>query len=106
MAFHTVGTNTTSFLVESGVCQGCVMSALLFNLAIDWVMRKTTEDKARGIRWTLYSNIEDLDFADDLALLSHTHTHLQEKTDRLQHYGQLVGLVININKIKIMPINR
>ena len=101
----TVGTSTTSFLVESGVRQGCVMSALLFNLAIDWVMRKTTEDKARGIRWTLHSTIEDLDFADDLALLSHTHTHLQEKTDRLQHYGQQAGLIVNNNKTKVMPIN-
>ena len=99
----TVGTNTTSFVVGSGVRQGCVMSALLFNLAIDWVMRKTTGDKARGIRWTLQSTIEDLDFADDLALLS--HTHLQEKTDRLQQYGQQVGLIVNNNKTKVMPIN-
>ena len=57
------------------------MSALLFNLAIDWIMRQTTGDKNRGIRW----NLEDLDFADDLALLSHTHTHIQEKNQRIKH---------------------
>jgi hypothetical protein len=43
-------------------------------------MRKTTEDAPRGIRWNISSTLEDLDFADDLALLSHTHHHLQEKT--------------------------
>ena len=64
------------------------MSAILFNLAIDWVMRKTTEDTSRGIRWTLFSTLEDLDFADDLALLSHTNQHMQEKTNRLHKYGR------------------
>jgi hypothetical protein len=55
------------------------MSSQLFNLAIDWVMRKTTKDKPRGIRWKITSKLEDLDFADDLALLSHTHQHIQDK---------------------------
>ena len=58
--------------VESGVRQGCTMSPILFLMAIDWVMRKKegTADKPRGIQWTLFSQIEDLDFADDLAVLS------------------------------------
>ncbi|RUS68725.1 hypothetical protein EGW08_023513 [Elysia chlorotica] len=73
-----VGNSSTSFEVKTGVRQGCVMSALLF-ITIDWVMRRTTEDKPRGIRWNLFSTLEDLDFADDLALISHTHNHMQEK---------------------------
>lgn len=40
-------------------------------------MWKTAEDQERGIRWTL--SLEDLDFADYLALPSHTHHHLQEE---------------------------
>ena len=48
------------------------MSALLFNITIDWVMRQTTQDKNRGIRWNLFTNLDDLDFADDIALLSHS----------------------------------
>ena len=78
-----VGNSQNNFQVLSGVRQGCVMSALLFNLAIDWIMRQTTGDKNRGIRWNLFTNLEDLDFADDLALLFHTHTHIQEKTNEL-----------------------
>ena len=50
-------------------------------------MRRTTENQARGIRWTLLSTLEDLDFADDLALVSHTHQHMQEKTSRLSTFS-------------------
>lgn len=81
------------------------MSALLFNLVINWVMRKTTEDSPRGIRWGLFSTLEDLDFADDLTLLSHTHQHIQEKTNRLQAHGQQVGLRISTKKTETMTLN-
>ncbi|GFR68968.1 retrovirus-related Pol polyprotein from type-1 retrotransposable element R2 [Elysia marginata] len=74
------------------------MSALLFSIAIDWVMRQTTEDQNRGIRWNLFTNLEDLDFADDLALLSHTHHHIQEKTGRLNTYAKQIGLKISKKK--------
>ena len=33
-----------------------------------------TGQKKTGIRWNLFTNLDDLNFADDLALLSHTHT--------------------------------
>ena len=59
------------------------MSSVLFNIAIDWVLRRTVEDQRAGIRWTSFSTFEDLDFTDDVALLSHTRQHIQEKTDRL-----------------------
>ena len=101
----TVGRSNSSFEVKTGVRQGCVMSALLFNLVIDWVMRNTTEDEARGIRWDLFSKLEDLDFADDLALLSHTHQHIQEKTERLNKFGNQVGLRINARKTELMILN-
>ena len=88
----SVGYSNTWFAVERGERQGSVMSALLFNLIIDWVMNTTTEDAARGIRWNISSTLEDLDFADDLALLSHTHHHLQEKTNRLSNFANQVGI--------------
>ena len=101
----SVGHDNIWFAVETGVRQGCVMSALLFNLAIDWIMRRTTEDTQRGIRWSITSTLEDLDFADDIALLSHTNNHLQEKTSRLSRFASQIGLKISQTKSEVMTLN-
>lgn len=90
--------------VETGVRPGCVTSALLFKLVIDWVMRKTTENSQRGFRSCLFSTLEDLNFAGDLVLLSDMHLHNQEKTNRLQADGQQVGLRISTKKTETMTL--
>ena len=36
-----------------------------------------------GIQWTIWSQLEDLDFANNLALLSHNHEQMQTKTTGL-----------------------
>ena len=61
------GQLTEKFEVKTGVRQGCLLSSFLFILAIDWIMRAVTNQKRNGIQ------LDDLDFADDLALLSHNH---------------------------------
>ena len=67
------------FKIKSGVKQGCVMSGFLFLLALDWIMRKVTADKRRGI-WRKFTTVlEDLDFADDIALLSSKFNDLRER---------------------------
>ena len=71
-----------SFDVKSAVRQGSVLPALLFNIVIDWVLSRTTEDRRRGIGWTLSTVLEDVDYANDIALLSHSFTGMQEKSDR------------------------
>ena len=93
------------FTVKSGVRQGCILSPILFLIVIDWVQRQTTADKKRGIQWTMFSNLEDLDFADDLAEISRNISHLQEKTDRLNKFAKRVGLNISTKKTKVMTIN-
>ena len=96
---------TDSFAVKSGVRQGCIISPILFLVAIDWVMRKTTSDRSRGITWGMFSKLEDLDFADDIALLSPKQEHMQEKTTRLCDFASQTGLQINARKTKEMRLN-
>ena len=63
------------------------MSSLLFIIAIDWVMRTTITEGNTRLTWTLCTTLEDTDYADDLALLSDTEDHMQEKTRKLEENG-------------------
>ena len=59
------------FPLKFGVIQGCILSPILFLVVIDWVMRKTTTEKPRDIQMdSLFSQLDDFSFADDLAFLS------------------------------------
>ncbi|KAK2159897.1 hypothetical protein NP493_1681g00012 [Ridgeia piscesae] len=99
------GQLTDSFMVKTRVRQGCLLSPFLFLLAIDWIMKKTTKYRRNGIQWTPWSQLEDLHFADDLALLSHSHQQMQEKTELLNTVSTQLGLNINRSKTRIMKAN-
>ncbi|KAL9955256.1 hypothetical protein ACROYT_G036552 [Oculina patagonica] len=74
---------TDTFNVTTGVKQGCILSPFLFVLGIDWIMKQVTSNRRRGIGWTLTSILEDLDYADDIVLLSHRYQDMQAKTNTL-----------------------
>ena len=63
-------------------------------------MRKTSRRK-RGIQWGL-DTMEELDFADNLALLSTSRRNLQQKTNELEVHAKRTGLHINTAKTKVM----
>ena len=93
------------FDVKSGVKQECVMSGLLFLKVMDWIMTKTVENDNNGIRWNFTTVLEDIDFADDLVLLSSTKTHIQKKVDRLNKHSEAIGMKTSIKKTKLMRYN-
>ena len=100
------GQLSESFEVKTGVCQGCLLSPFLFLLVIDWIMKTTIEGRNNGIQWTLTTQLDDLDFADDLALLSHNHRQMQEKTSQHETNSARTGLNINKKKkSKVKKIN-
>ena len=80
------------------------MLALLFNLKIDMEIRQTASDRPRGIRWTLFSTLEDLDFVDDLALVSHTQKHARENHPHSM-FPQQAGMKISQKKTEVMMLN-
>ena len=51
------------------------------------------------------TQVDDLDFADDLALLSSTRRQMQAKTDLIAVNSGRVGLRINREKTKVLRIN-
>ena len=68
-------------------------------------MTKTVENDSNGIRWNFTTVLEDIDFADDLALLSSTKTHIQKKVDRLNKHSKAIGMKTSIKKTKLMRYN-
>lgn len=68
------------------------MSLTLFIIAIEYNIIP------RGIRWGTFTTLEDLDFANDIALFSHSHQHIQDKPNRLHKYSGSIGLKISTQK--------
>ena len=69
------------FNVTTVVRQGCIWSTLLFNIVIDWILKKTNllqstkcgiQLKRRQSRRYPEVRETDLDYADDLALIDET----------------------------------
>ena len=54
---------------------------------------------------TLWKQLDDLDFADDLALISHTQQQMLEKTNYVAQFSACVGLNIHRGKSKVLKIN-
>ena len=97
--------NTEYFNIETGVRQGCILSPFLFTLVIDFIMRKAVDGSGHGIRWQQDLVLADLDFADDIALMSESGHSLQELTHNLEEYASQFGLRINSGKTKVMSID-
>ena len=92
------GQRTEPLNMRTGVRQGCLLSPLLFLVTLDWVT-KTALATRRGIQWSFMTSLEDLDFADDLALLSHRIQDMRDKTQALEDQGAKVGLKTKLKRI-------
>jgi hypothetical protein len=66
-----------SFEVKTGVRQGSLLLPFLFLLVIDWIIKTTTTGRINGIQWRIWMQLDNLDFADDRALLSHNYSQIQ-----------------------------
>ncbi|VDP54558.1 unnamed protein product [Schistosoma margrebowiei] len=68
-------------------------------------MNTSTSEVKHGIQWTSRMQLDDLDFADDLALLSQTQQQMQEKTKSVAAASAAVGLNIHKGKSKVLRCN-
>ncbi|VDO54323.1 unnamed protein product [Schistosoma margrebowiei] len=68
-------------------------------------MKTSTSEGKHGIQWTSRMQLNDLDFADDMALLSQTQQQMQEKTNSVAAASAAVGLNIHKGKSKVLRYN-
>ena len=83
----------------TGVKQGCALSSPLFVIAMDYVLRQSTD---YGVN-VKSKQLADLDFAVDIVLLEDAEGRLQLLTDEISEKAREVGLSINVNKSKVCP---
>ncbi|VDP23616.1 unnamed protein product [Schistosoma margrebowiei] len=65
-------------------------------------MKTSTSEGKHGIQWTSRTQLNDLDSADDLALLSQTQQQIQEKTTSVAAASAAVGVNIHKGKNKVI----
>ena len=65
----------------------------------------SVKEEETGLRWKFTSKLEDLDFTDDVALISPTQRHVQLKTNRLAENAESTGPWVNVGKCKVMRVN-
>ena len=97
--------HTDTFEVRPGVRQGCLRSPVMFPLTMDWVMKTSTVQERSGIQWTLWRQLNDLDYVDYLALLSHTRHQMQEKTSAIADAVAHLDLNIHNGKRNVLTFN-
>ena len=72
---------------------------------VDWIMRRTTAGNETRIRWNFTSTVEDLEFADERAIMSSCYTHMQTKTKQLNQFAARTEPRINKKKTQVLRIN-
>nr|VZI46112.1 unnamed protein product [Spirometra erinaceieuropaei] len=88
------------FDIRSGVRQGCILSPILFNYAIDWILGRALRD-SDGVEFAPGHRLTDLDYADDIALLASSFGDLQSMVPRVNEVAKSVGLSINAGETKV-----
>jgi exonuclease III len=109
------------FDISTGVLQGDVLAPFLFIIVIDYVSKlsagefgylthagSSTNSSGRSVRSTtrmIERRVNDLAFADDIALLENDASRAQGQLDALRTQAASVGLEINIKKTEQMRLN-
>ncbi|BHF57275.1 hypothetical protein SprV_0100021600 [Sparganum proliferum] len=88
------------FGIRSGVRQGCILSPILFNYAIDWILGRALHG-GDGVKFAPGHRLTDLEYADDIAFLALTFDDLKSMVARTNEVAKSVGLSINVGKTKV-----
>ncbi|MCP4491873.1 MAG: reverse transcriptase family protein [Gammaproteobacteria bacterium] len=102
---------TEAFLTLIGVLQGDTLAPLLFIIVLDYVLRQSMKEDygltliQRRTARVPGLTVTDLDYADDLSLLSDSLEKAQSLLNELETAAATVGLHVNATKTEFMLIN-
>ena len=92
---------TEWFQIGKGVRQGCILSACLFNLHAEYIMRNAGLEEAQAGINIAGRNINNLRYADDTNLVAESE-ELKSLLMKMKEQSEKVGLKLNIQKTKIV----
>ena len=116
------GTLSESLSLKTGVKQGCVLSPLLFNIFMDWIVQrvmKKMEHTGVKIQYTKqrkWLNMKERDltetilvntllYADDMVILDANFDNVKMFVEELDRELCSVGMMMNVKKTKMMVLN-
>ena len=100
------GTISEAFSISSGVRQGCVLAANLFNTATDRILNNTTQALTLGVNYDDSGQlITDLDYADDIVIFADLFDTLREALFIFNEQSKKLGLHVNWSKTKLQSFS-
>ena len=98
------GELTEPFHILGGLKQGCALSTLLFNLVLEWIMRKTPLTRSPILIGQL--RFDRLGYADDVDLCGEDLLSIEDTYSHFRRNAECTGLYINTSKTKVMKASR
>ena len=93
---------TDWFQIGKGVRQGRILSLFLFNLHAEYIMRNAGLEEAQAGIKIAGRNINNLRYADDTTPMAESVEELKSLLMKVKEESEKVGLILNIQKTKIM----
>ena len=122
---YVEGEFSEAFQITAGVLQGDVLAPFLFIIVIDYISKQSEEDfgyvthkesaprtsqrptrSTSAIKCVAERKLNDLAFADDVALLENSAERAQKQLDAYKDNALKVGLRLNIKKTEQLQLNQ
>ena len=90
------------FQIGKGLCQGCILSACLFNLYAEYIMRNAGLEEEQAEIKIAGRNINNRRYADDTTLVAESEEELNSSLIKVKEESEKPGLQLNIQETKII----